>query len=94
MGVNFIKNIEILVIPLRAKRVGEFIPLRAKRVGEFIENGHKQISPTRIGSGSGVSVTLCATNDLISLLPFIHLGKKLCQAISSISQDIGLEIET
>ena len=33
-------------------RVGIFfIPLRAKRVGEFIENGHKKISPTRIGSG-------------------------------------------
>jgi hypothetical protein len=32
------------------------IPLRAKRVGEFINNGHKTISPTRIGSGSGVTL--------------------------------------
>ena len=35
------------------------IPLRAKRVGEFIENGYKKISPTRIGSGSGVTLSLC-----------------------------------
>ena len=83
-------------IPLRAKRVGEFIPLRAKRVGEFIENGHKKNSLTRIGSGSGVtlslcdSVTLCATNGLITSPPFIrlgrnffcvHLGKKVCLKI-------------
>ncbi len=32
------------------------IPLRAKRVGEFIKNGHKKISPTRLGSGSGVTL--------------------------------------
>jgi hypothetical protein len=33
-----------------------FIPLQAKRVGEFIKNGHKKILPTRIGSGSGVTL--------------------------------------
>jgi hypothetical protein len=32
------------------------IPLRVKLVGEFIKNGHKKISPTRIGSGSGVTL--------------------------------------
>jgi hypothetical protein len=32
------------------------IPLRAKRVGEFIKNGHKKISPNRVGSGSGVTL--------------------------------------
>ena len=34
------------------------IPLRAKQVGEFIENRHKKISPTCIGSGSGVTLWL------------------------------------
>ena len=32
------------------------IPLRAKRVGEFIKNGHQKISPTHIGRGSGVTL--------------------------------------
>ena len=55
----------------------------------LIENGHKKISPTRIRSGSGVtlslchsvtlslcnSVTLCATNGLITSPPFIRLGR-------------------
>ena len=35
------------------------IPVRAKRVGEFIKNGHKKIPPTPIGSGSGVTMSLC-----------------------------------
>ena len=50
----------------------QVILLPAKQVEEFIKNGHKKISPTCIGSGSGV--TLCAINGLISLPPFIHLG--------------------
>jgi hypothetical protein len=37
----------------------KFIPMRAKRVGEFIKNGHKKIIPTHIGSGSGVTLSLC-----------------------------------
>ena len=41
------------------QNVYKCIPKPAKQVGEFIKNGHEKISPTRIESGSGVTLSLC-----------------------------------
>ncbi len=63
-----------------------------KRVGEFIKNGHEKVSPTSIGSGSGMTLSLChsvtvrnkrsnisAAFHLFGLNFFcVHLGKKVC----------------
>ena len=57
-----------------------FFQLQAKQVGEFVKNAHLKISPTQIGSGIVVTLSLCDTvtlwtiNRLISLPPCIRLG--------------------
>ena len=55
----------------------KFIPLRAKRVGEFIEIRHKKISPTRILSTLEVchSVTLWPINPQLYQLSAMGLGR-------------------
>ena len=55
------------------------IPLRAKQVGEFIKNGHRKISPTRIGSGSGVTLWLC---DSVTLWLCDSVTLWLCDSVT------------
>ena len=71
--------------PKEANYIYFYIPLRAKRLGEFIKIGHNKISPTHIRSGYVVTVTLdnkqsnisAALHPLEPNLFSVHLGKKL-----------------
>ena len=48
-----------------------FIPLQAKRVREFIEIRDKKISPTRILSTLGVTLSLCGQNFFVKMTPIL-----------------------